>query len=96
MIAVIFRTEVNELDDEYFATATRMRDLAIDKYGCIEFISACENNFEIAISYWPSISHIKIWHNDPEHIDAQNKGKAKWYKSYKVEITSLENSYGSD
>lgn len=95
MFAVIFRAEVGDLDDEYHVTATRMRDLAIEEYGCIEFISACENNVEIAISYWPSISHIKKWHSNPEHIEAQIKGKSKWYKTYKVEITNLENSYGS-
>jgi len=29
-----------------------MRDLAINKYGCSEFISTTEGNNEIAISYW--------------------------------------------
>ncbi len=54
MYAVIFRAEILELDAEYAAMARRMRDLAIDEYGCVEFVACTEGNTEIAISYWES------------------------------------------
>lgn len=44
MYAVIFKAEINELDKAYFEMATRMRELAINQYGYIEFISITEGN----------------------------------------------------
>jgi hypothetical protein len=95
MIAVIFKAEIAELDDEYFSTAIRLRDLAINEYGCSKFISSTEGNQELAISYWPSKSHIAAWHSNPEHVVAQNKGKTKWYKSFHVQVTEVQSEYGS-
>ena len=37
MFVVIFRARVRRLDDEYSRVAARMRDLAIRKFGCLEF-----------------------------------------------------------
>jgi hypothetical protein len=47
MFAVIFRVEINEVDDAYIAMASRMRELAIDKYGSMEFCSLTDGNREI-------------------------------------------------
>ena len=52
MYAVIFKAKINNLDKSYFKMAQQMRDLAIHKYGCTEFIALTENTQEIAISYW--------------------------------------------
>ena len=40
MYAVIFKATVKQLDDEYSQTAKRMRELAIEKYGCLDFVSS--------------------------------------------------------
>jgi len=89
MYAVIFRATINELDSGYAATAERMRDLAINEYGCIEFIACTDGDKEITISYWPSMEHIKAWRENSEHRKAQSLGKSKWYKSYKVQVTEV-------
>ena len=69
--------------------AERMRDLAINEYGCIEFTACTEGNREIAISYWPSIEHVKACHQNPEHKKAQELGKSRWYESYQVQVTEV-------
>ncbi len=46
MYAVIFRAEINELDDSYSEMATQMRELAIKKYGCTEFTAVTKGNQE--------------------------------------------------
>ncbi len=66
-----------------------MRELVINNYGCIEFTARTEGNKEIAISYWPSLEHIKAWHQNPEHKIAQNLGKSKWYESYEVQVSEV-------
>ncbi|MDH5301712.1 MAG: antibiotic biosynthesis monooxygenase [Gammaproteobacteria bacterium] len=89
MLAVIFKAEINELDEEYFATAKRMRELAEGKYGCIGFTSATEGALEISVSYWKNEHDIEKWRKDPEHLSAQTTGREKSYKSYSVEITEI-------
>lgn len=93
--AVIFKAEVRQLDPDYEMTAQAMRHLAMDEYGCLDFSSLCENNREIAISYWPDLESIKRWKNNPDHLRAQQLGRERWYKHYKVEIVELLREYTS-
>lgn len=95
MYAVIFQAEVAQLDDEYVATARQMRELAMTQYGCLDFVASTEGNREIAISYWPSLDHIRNWKQNSEHLQAQQRGKSRWYKSYKVEVVELLRRYES-
>jgi heme-degrading monooxygenase HmoA len=94
MYAVIFKAEFRKQDQEYTETAKRMRDLARIKYGCLEFVSLCEGEKELSISYWESEDQIRRWKQDAEHVKAQEKGKALWYKSYSIQITQVIRAYG--
>ncbi len=94
MYAVIFRAEINEFDDAYAEIAARMRDLAINRYGCVEFTAVTEGKKEIAISYWDNQDQIKAWKKDPEHREAQKLGRSKWYKSYQVQVVEVIRDYG--
>lgn len=93
MYAVIFRAKVAEMDEEYSRTAERMRQLAIEKYGCTGFTSVTEDDEEISISYWKTQEQIKAWKNDAEHIAAQELGKSKWYRRYKVQVVEIVREY---
>ncbi len=95
MFAVIFRAKINQLDAEYSALAKRMRDLAINNYGCKEFTACTEGDDEIAISYWDNESQIIKWKQDAEHLSAQEKGRANWYKSYSVQVVEIKREYSS-
>ena len=93
MYAVIFKAKFDALDEEYFKVSEALRNLAIEKYGCKDFVSCSEGDSEIAISYWESEDQIKAWKSDPEHRKAQALGKSKWYKSYQVEVVEILRSY---
>lgn len=80
MYAVIFRAEINELDEAYADMAAHMRERALNKYGCLEFTAVTEGKHEIAISYWESQKQIKAWKQDSDHRKAQKLGRSKWYK----------------
>ena len=95
MYAVIFKAKFAISDNEYIKTANRMRELAMDKYGCKDFVSVCENNEEITISYWESEEQIKEWKKNAEHIIAQELGQSKWYESYNIEIVKIVREYSS-
>ena len=83
---VIFTAKIVDLDDQYAATAQRMRDLAFSKYGCKEFNVSTEGDTEIAVSYWSSLESIQEWKKESEQAEAQSLGKRKWYGGYKVDI----------
>ena len=88
MYVVIFKAEINELDDNYVNTAYKLRELA-KSYGCTRFESFATDKEEIALSYWPDRESIRRWGADPEHQAAQALGKSTWYKHYSVEIAEL-------
>jgi len=93
MYAVIFKAKTNELDNAYRKVAERMRELAMNDYGCTEFISVTEGDQEISISYWSSLSDIADWKQNAEHLVAQDSGKNSWYKSYHVQVVELIREY---
>ena len=96
MYAVIFKARIKQLDKQYTVTAKRMRELAINHYGCLSFSSYTEGNEEIAISYWSNEADIVKWKQDPEHIAAQEMGRNCWYISYSVEVTEIIRRYQQD
>lgn len=89
MYAVIFRAEIDQLDNTYTSTANSLRQLAISEYGCLEFTSVTDDKYEVAISYWNSLEDIKAWKNDSTHQQAQQLGKSTWYSQYSVDITKI-------
>jgi heme-degrading monooxygenase HmoA len=93
--AVIFRAEILALDAEYAAMAARLRALAMEKYGCVEFFAVTEGDQEVAISYWESETQIRQWKQDAEHLVAQENGRNRWYRSYRVEVVEMVRSYAS-
>ena len=95
MYAVIFRAEINTLDDSYSNMAARMRELAISKYGCSEFVSTTEGDHEISISYWNDETQITAWKKDKEHLQAQALGKNKWYKKYTIQVVKIIREYST-
>jgi len=96
MFAVIFRASVKKLDAQYDDMAKKMRELAMSEYGCTEFTSCTQGNEEIAISYWPSLEHIKTWKKDVAHLEAQSLGKEKWYENYRVQVVEIKREYSSE
>lgn len=95
MYAVIFRAEFSAPDDEYETTAIKLRDLAISEYGCREFIAHTEGRNELAISYWDNEEQILNWKRDPVHLEAQRKGREKWYSTYTVQVLKVQREYSS-
>ncbi len=96
MYAVIFRARIAQLDEDYVRASKRMRQLATEKYGCVDFNSVTEGDEEISISYWESEDQIKRWKNDPEHMQVQEQGKSKWYRSYQVQVVKVIRDYAGN
>ena len=93
MFVVIFRAKVRRFDEDYSRVAARMRDLAIRKFGCLEFHAVTEGEHEVALSYWPDEESIRAWRNHPEHVLAQQAGRDRWYESYSVQVAEINREY---
>ena len=93
MFVVIFRARIKHLDPEYYSVAKHMRELALSQFGCLEFQAVCEGDDEVALSYWPSLEHIRAWKNHGEHLAAQQLGKEKWYAAWSVQIAEIVREY---
>jgi heme-degrading monooxygenase HmoA len=96
MFVVIFRARVRHVDDEYAIVAERMRELALEQFGCMEFHSVTEDQHEVALSYWPDEASIRAWKAHSEHVLAQQLGRERWYESYIVQVAEITREYRSD
>jgi len=90
--AVIFTSVRTEVDEGYSEMAEKMIKLAQEQPGFLGVESA-RNEIGITISYWESLEAIKAWKINLDHLEAQNLGKEKWYKSYKTRIALVERDY---
>lgn len=93
MYVVIFRARVREFDDEYSTVAAQLRELALSRFGCIEFQTLTEGHDEIALSYWPDEASIRAWKAHADHLLAQRLGRERWYESYQVQVAQITRDY---
>lgn len=93
MYVVIFRATIRDNPQTYGEMASKLRQLAFERYGCIDFHCTTEGNQEIALSYWRSMEDIMRWKNDPLHIEAQKIGASDWYQDYTVEVCEVLKKY---
>lgn len=90
---VIFRARTRALDDEYLKVAARMRELAMSRFGCLEFQAVTEGHEEVALSYWSDEASIRAWKSHAEHVLAQQLGRERWYESYLVQVAQITREY---
>ena len=91
--AVIFTSIRNNEDEEEYQKITKqMTELLENQPGFLGFESARET-VGITVSYWKDIDAIKNWKMNEAHLTAQQKGKAEFYKAFKVRICKVERDY---
>lgn len=94
--AVIFTSTRTDHDEKGYADmAVKMEELAKTQLGFLGIESA-RNEIGITVSYWKDMKSIKRWKSNIDHKLAQELGKQKWYKSYKVRIAKIEYEYDFD
>lgn len=92
---VIFKAKIKALDEAYYKSVQLLREKALTQFNCQKFEAISEQNFEMALSYWNSLTDIQAWYQDAEHQVAQQLGKEKWYQSFSVEICKIEHHYSN-
>jgi len=91
--AVIFSSIRTDQDEKgYEAMAKRMTELAKTQPGFLGLETA-RSEIGLTISYWKDKEAIHQWKSNSEHLLAQEYGKNKWYKSYKIRVAKVEYEY---
>ncbi len=92
--AVIFTSVRTDTDDDgYAAMAVRMDSLAAEQPGYLGVESAREE-LGITVSYWRSAADARSWKAVAEHRIAQELGRDRWYRHYRVRVATVEREYG--
>jgi len=90
--AVIFTSEQSEDTEGYSDMAARMGELAQQQPGYLGIESAREG-LGITVSYWRDLDSIRDWKKNAEHLQAQAKGRSRWYTNYTTRIALVERDY---
>ena len=91
MIVVVFRSRLApEAREDYDTTAARMDELAVKMPGYIahkEF--AAEDGERLTLVEFESDETVAAWRMHPEHVDAQRKGRAKFYSEFRLTVCEV-------
>lgn len=87
--AVIFTHLRTDVDEGYAELNSELEELAEKQPGFLGVENA-RNELGISISYWESMESIQSWRENLRHIHAKDKGRAIWYKWYKIRICRVE------
>lgn len=94
---VTFSSSRTAGDNGYGAMADRMGKLAAEQPGYLGIESArSPDGFGITNSFWADEESIRNWKAVLDHLDAQNKGRERWYEHYEVRVGRIERAYSFD
>lgn len=93
--AVIFTSVRTAADEGYADTAAKMVSLAAGQPGFLGVESVRDpGGVGITLSYWKDKKSIRDWKNHTAHRQAQQFGKEKWYRRYKIRVAKVDKDYG--
>lgn len=92
--AVIFTSLRSDADaNGYDETAERMDALAREQPGYLGIESA-RGEIGLTVSYWATAADARAWKQVAEHRLAQQLGRERWYRSYRVRVATVDREYG--
>ena len=88
VIKVFFIAKIKDLNDEYKAMSTHIREIGEKHPGFISIESEEIGDVEITISTWRSKEDVADWAKDPEHVLAKSRSKEwyEWVRGIHVEV----------
>jgi heme-degrading monooxygenase HmoA len=96
MILTVFRARLRADADIDGATTLneRMVELATTMPGFVSYKDyAAEDGENVTIVEFASEAEQMAWRNQPEHRDAQERGRREFFAEYKIQVCRVERSY---
>ena len=95
-MVVLFRSRLrDDAGEAYETTAKRMLELASAMPGFVYFKTfRAEDGERISVIEFESDAHVRAWREHPEHRDAQQRGRARFYEEYRIQVCEPLRDYG--
>lgn len=95
MVVVVFKiTHRPDLPtSDYEKAAGRMVQLVTALPGFLGMDYAATDGGELLIARFESHEALDAWRNDPEHREAQEKGRSTFFSHYRIEVCDEVRSY---
>ena len=93
MVIVLFRTKLREGADRkaYGELAGQLLGIAEAMPGFVSFDSYRNRDDEtLSVVVFESDEAREAWRVQPDHLEAQRRGREEFYESYSFEVTTLE------
>ncbi len=98
MVMVIFRSRLSdgeEVENQYPPLGKRMLELAQSMPGFISYKNfSAPDGERVSIIEFDTQENLAAWHDHPEHLVAQQKGRDLFYDEFTVQVCSIERQYG--
>ena len=91
MMMIVFRSRLAaEAGADYAEMADAMLARARSMPGFLEFKHFHADDGErLALIRWESAETLRAWADDPEHRDAQRRGRERWYTAYTIDVAEV-------
>jgi len=88
MVLVVFRSRLRDADSqEFHALAARMLELAEAMPGFISYRTyLSEDGERCSLIEFESVEHLRAWREHPEHLQAQQAGRERFYEEYTLQV----------
>jgi heme-degrading monooxygenase HmoA len=95
MVVVVFSIKLRpDLPiSEYEETATQMAELAATMPGFIGMDYAATEGGELLVVRFDSHETLQAWHDHPDHVAVQQRGRERFFADYRIEICDEIRSY---
>jgi heme-degrading monooxygenase HmoA len=91
MMIIVFRSRLTtEAGTDYAETADAMLARARSMPGFVEFKQFHADDGErLSLIRWESSETLRAWAEDAEHVEAQRRGRERWYAAYAIDIAEV-------
>jgi heme-degrading monooxygenase HmoA len=90
-VVTVFRSRLRaDAAAGYAHTAKEMERLARQMPGFVDFKAFVADDGErVSLITFASRAAHNAWRDDPRHRDAQQRGRARWYAEYRIQVCEL-------
>ncbi|MGB0952369.1 MAG: antibiotic biosynthesis monooxygenase family protein [Planctomycetota bacterium] len=92
-IVVIFHARHHAKEEGYAETSAHLSAMVEKAPGFLGMDSLREDDASLTVSYWSSEEDVATWQQEMEHLAAQKRGRAEWYRDYQVIVAKAFRSY---
>jgi heme-degrading monooxygenase HmoA len=91
MVVTLFRSRLTaQAGNDYSATAAEMLERAKTYPGFVAMKSFTADDGErLTVVWWESDELLAAWRKDARHVEAQKKGRERWYHYYHLEVANV-------